>query len=150
MKNLIYSIITIVLFSLGGSAQNQTKKEFHLVYADWTEWGRTSRGCKGFGLCNFQSCSFCCTEGDVIVSCEDRKRVPNSGIIKIDKETKQGFLTISLDVAIPEQNQAISKKETLYLDSDLISETIILYKGEYKFDQTVGKYGGYLVKAALK
>lgn len=150
MKNSVYSIIAIVLFAFNGFSQTQPIKEFHLIYADWDEWGRTSRGCKGFGLCHFRSCTFCCTQGDVIVSCHDKTRVPNSGIIKIDKETNQGFLTISLDSSIEEQKDAINNKETLYLDTDLYSENIILYKGDYEFDTSVGKYGGYIVKAGLK
>ncbi len=150
MKKLIYSIITIMLLSLSGFAQNQPVKEFHIIYADWDGWGRTSRDCKGFGLCKFTSCTFCCTEGDVIVSCNDNQKVPNSGVIKIDEKTNQGFLTIRLDISIKEQNDAVKNKETLYLDEDLISENIILYKGEYNFDPSLGNDGGYIVRASLK
>jgi hypothetical protein len=150
MKNLIYSGIATLLLSLAGFAQQQSVKEFHVIFADWTEWGRTSKNCKGFGLCNFQSCTFCCTENGVIVECNNKNRVPNSGVIEIDKVTNEGFLTISLDVAFKEQNDAVKNTETLYLDEDLHSGNITLYKGEYKFNNSVGRYGGYLIKASLK
>lgn len=142
--------MAIMLFSTLGFGQTAPVKEFHMLYVDWDSWGRTSRGCKGFGLCNFQSCTFCCTQGDVIVSCKDKKRLPNSGIVKIDKETKLGFLIIALDANIQEQNDIIAKKEVLSLDKDLVSDNIILYKGDYKFDSSVGNSGGYNVKAGLK
>lgn len=149
MKNLVYSIMTILLLSFSSYAQTASK-EFHIIYADWTGWGRTSMNCTGFGLCHFQSCTFCCTEGDVIVSCRDKTRIPNSGIITIYNDTNQGFLTISLDISIDEQSEAIKNAKTLYLDTDLYSKDITLYKGEYKFDKSIGKYGGYVVIASSK
>jgi hypothetical protein len=48
-------------------------KEKHIYYASWDSWGRTSRDCKGAGLCNFTACWFCCTEGSEIVDCDSRQ-----------------------------------------------------------------------------
>lgn len=137
-----------MLISISGFAQNP--KSFHVIYADWSKWGRTSKKCTGFGLCNFRSCTFCCTQEGVVVSCNDKKKVPNSGIISIDKETNLGFLIIKLDNTVAEQNEAIKTDATLYIDTDLTSETITLAKGEYKFDKTIGKSGGYTIPASLK
>jgi hypothetical protein len=149
MKKIIYSIITIILLSLNGYSQTASKKEFFVIYADWDGWGRTSRQCHGFGLCKFNSCTFCCVDGGVIVSCDDKKIVPKSGTIKIDVETNKGFMTINLNPQFSEENDAINKKETLYIDEDLKSDKITLHKGVYVFDSSIGKYGGYSVEANM-
>lgn len=149
MKNIVYSIITIMLLSFNGYSQTTSNKEFHLAYADWDGWGRTSKQCHGFGLCNFTGCTFCCVENGVIVNCKDKKVMPKSGLIKIDVATNNGFMTIKLNPQFPDENDAIKNKETLYIDENLTNDDITLYKGNYAFDSSIGLYGGYIVQASM-
>jgi len=119
------------------------KIEYHIHYATWDEWGRAKKNCKGWGLCNYNGCWFCCTDGGVIVDCDSTTKVQNSATIIIDKETNQGFFIIELDPLIEIQNDAIINEKIFYIDEDIIEGNTILHKGEYNFDIQVGKHGGY-------
>lgn len=123
------------------------EKEFHFHYADWDSWGRTSKSCSGFGLCNYVDCWFCCTEHGVVVDCYDQNRVVNGGEIIIYDETKTGYLTIKLDPTKSEHLNAINNRQTLYIDNNISSVKTTLLKGEYQFDSSVGNFGGYIINA---
>lgn len=132
----------------GYSAKREKEKRFHIFYADWDQWGRTSRNCKGFGLCNFTSCWFCCTdEMDNIVPCGEQDEVltPNAHRIKIDDDTKTGFLYIELDINDPVQRAAIHDGSLFYVDEDLTDENFKVHKGIYSIDKSVGSHGGYKI-----
>lgn len=124
------------------------KKEFHIHFANWDGWGRTSRECDGFGLCHYDDCWFCCTENDVVVNCNEGNRISNSGEITIFDDTKLGYLTIKLDPNDSEHLAAINNREILYIDNNISSVKTTLHKGEYEFDPSVGEYGGYIVTAS--
>lgn len=126
------------------------KKEFHIHHAEWDGWGRTSRNCDGFGLCHYSDCWFCCTENEVVVNCNDKKRIPNAGEITIFDETKTGYLTIKLDPTDSIHLDAINNAKILYIDENISSEKTILHKGEYLFDASIGKHGGYKISASEK
>lgn len=123
------------------------KKEFHIHYATWDEWGRASKKCKRWGLCNYEGCWFCCTENGVIVDCDDnssqQNEIQNAAKIIINKETNEGFFIIELNPLIEIENTAIINEKIFYIDEDIIKENTILHQGEYSFDKNVGKYGGY-------
>lgn len=110
--------------------------KFYLVYVDWSEWGRTSRDCAGWGLCNFNSCTFCCIDENTgnIVSCNQQNRFPRSCKIVLYEDNIGGYLEIRLDKSLQEENNAIINKLTLFIDNDIINDGIKLHKGEYKFD----------------
>lgn len=134
--------------NINSTTTRETPVKFHLFYATWDEWGRTSRDCKGFGLCNFTSCTFCCTDAyDNIVDCIENNRIANSGIIKIFDNTKLGFMIIKLNPTDSTHDNAIRNRKTLYIDSDLRNENLILLSGEYIFDNSIGEYGGYKISA---
>lgn len=78
----------------------------------------------------------------------NKNRVSNAGEINIFDDTKTGFLTIKLDPSDPEHLAAISNQEVLYIDQDISSTLTTLHKEEYRFDQSVGDYGGYIVTAS--
>ncbi len=141
-----FAILLVSTVSIGQTQTLEPVREFYVIYMDWDGWGRTSRDCRGFGLCNFTSCTFCCIENGVIVSCNNSNRIPNSGVANIDKKTNKGFLTIKLDPIFSDQKDAISNRETLHIDIDLTKDGFTLHKGEYAFDSSMGKHGGYNVK----
>ena len=126
------------------------KKEFHIYYAEWDEWGRKKRDCRGWGLCNYVDCWFCCIENGVIVDCDDGEKVKNSGTFIIDVDTNTGFLIIELDPDIVIQNEAIIAQKTLFVDEDIVYPKSEVLKGDYIFDQTVGENGGYKLNAIWK
>jgi hypothetical protein len=153
MKKLLFSVITVFLLSFNNYSQ-ESNKTFYPFYMDWDGWGRTSKECHGFGLCHFSSCTFCCVQEGVIVPCNDKVKLTNTGIVLIDPDTNRGFLTITLDPSDPQQKDAIKNKEIFYIDDDLKNDDlkgdrIMLLKGEYVFDSAIGKYGGYKVNAVL-
>ena len=163
---LILSVITLIFVSCDNNESDNSNLElnnlhnsnqlnkidpikYHLVYANWESWGRTSKDCGGFGLCHFQSCSFCCTQDDVIIDCPKNQRLFNSGTIVIDKTTNMGFLIIELDPLDNIQLNAINNNEILYVDENLTNENIKLHKGNYQFDEEIGLNGGYKVIASM-
>lgn len=135
------------------SSQSSTGNEqrYHIYYASWDEWGRARRNCDGWGLCNFQSCWFCCTDDhNQIVNCQTQQRIENAGKITIDDQTKDGDMTIELHPSIQIQNDAITQRLTLYIDQDLENAEFIIRAGEYIFDQQIGSFGGYRLNVTVK
>jgi len=123
----------------------------HIYYATWDEFGRASKDCKGWGLCNFNDCWFCCTdEMENIVDCEFQSIIMNSALIIIDEESNSGSFIFKLNPKDSIQNVAIKEGLTFYIDDDIKSESFVLYKGEYLFNKHVGNYGGYIMKASKK
>lgn len=113
----------------------QAKK--YIYYATWSEWGRTSKNCAGWGLCEFSDCWFC--EGSKY-----------SGQVIFDSETKQGHLIIKLDPSEQIQNTAIQQQSPFFIDEDINNTNSILHKGEYLFDSKIGTYGGYKLNITIK
>jgi hypothetical protein len=76
---IILITLTITLSSCENSPEIENDSKlirrdgvtFHVVFLDWDEWGRAKKNCAGWGLCNFRSCTFCCTDNDTdeIVPC---------------------------------------------------------------------------------
>ncbi len=124
------------------------EKKFHIYYSDWDGWGRASRNCDGWGLCGYTDCWFCCTENGVVVNCNDQQRISNAGEIIIFDDTSIGYLTIKLDPDNSEHLDAINNQKVLHIDNDISSIKTTLHKGDYLFDSTIGKYGGYIVNAS--
>jgi hypothetical protein len=147
MKKVL-SLFLIIYCTLSFS-QSTEKKEFHIYWGDGS-FGRTSKNCKGIGLCNYQDCWFCCTENEEIVNCNDKKVIINSGVVIIDASTKKGSLTIKLDPNNPKHLEAISNKSTFYIDENLKGAHFTIKKGEYTFNQNIGKNGGYIVDAFIE
>lgn len=115
--------------------------KWYLFYATWEEWGRASRDCESWGLCHFYSCWAC------FVPDYTKKY---SGLVKIDLDTKQGFLFVELSSSDTIQRDALQNKSVFYIDQDITSNNITLLKGEYIFDSTVGKEGGYKVSVTIE
>lgn len=120
-------------------SNNPSSSKKVIFSATWDDWGRTSRECKGFGLCHYNSCWFCEPLGGKY-----------SGKVEVDDETNLGFLFIELDPSEEIQHDAISNESIFYLDNDLVSNNVTLHQGEYQFDSTVGSYGGYKINVSVE
>ncbi|PYE78632.1 hypothetical protein DFQ11_1255 [Winogradskyella epiphytica] len=120
--------------------------KFKVYFATWDEWGRSSKDCKGWGLCNYTSCWFCCIdENEDIVDCNTSQSVDNSGTITINPITNLGHLVIELNPSVTIQNDAIVNQKTFYIDNDIITTDAIVHKGDYSFDSSIGLFGGYSI-----
>ncbi|MCJ7934712.1 MAG: hypothetical protein MUW56_14065 [Chryseobacterium sp.] len=154
MKKLILAIAVLTLFSCETESRtdsndlnsNLTKTEkvktnstakLSIFQASWDEWGRASKSCAGWGLCNFQSCWFC-------------KLGKYTGKVEVDEFTMEGFLYVALDPTDATQAQAIKTQETFFVDQDINNSNAVVYKGEYKFDASIGNYGGYQIPVTVK
>jgi|GEM_PF-6502143 hypothetical protein len=111
------------------SNSNATNK-YYIFYAEF-DWGRDSKDCESWGICNYYDCWFC----DVPSA--------NTATIVINDDNKKGDFIIKLDPSVNIQNEAIINKKELYVDNDIITKLTTLHKGVYQFDNTIGNYGGY-------
>ncbi len=148
MKKLFFSLVTILAlasFTLSCEKENVetqenatslTANKWYIFYATWEEWGRASRNCAGWGLCNFESCWTC--------EIADRPGV-HTGKVVYNDETGKGTLSIELDQSEEIQIEAITWELPFTVDKDIVNDNVTVRKGIYKFDSKVGPYGGYLV-----
>ena len=146
MKNIFFKVLVCALCTVSLHAQNKptdnpTQPEeqgrWSIYHSTWREWGHLP-DCKGWGLCDYSDCWFCDT-GDKY-----------SGKVIVDKDTKKGYLVIELDITDPQSKDAVQNKSVFTVGADINNKNSILYKGQYAFDPTVGKYGGYKVPIAVK
>lgn len=126
------------------AAEEPAEKTFY-IYFNNGEWGRKSKECKGFGYCSATSCWFCCVDANEnIVSCKDNKEVAGGQIAIIDPSSGNGYIHIKLDPAKTDEADAIANKSVFYIDEDInVDNKLIVKKGEYTFDDNIGKDGGY-------
>lgn len=130
--------------SISVSSNSPTASKWYIYYATFDEWGRASRDCDGWGLCNYRDCWGCwVNDKGTIVDPDNPNSTLNYGTVAIDDSTNLGTMTIELDPNISIQNDAILYQETLYVDEDIVNKNSILYKGDYLFDSNVGSHGGY-------
>jgi len=128
---------------------NNTKilnPRWRIYHAEWDEWGRKSKNCGSWGLCNFHDCWFCdpYLQGRGEIQLEETPLGQPTGI---------GLLYIELDTLIAVQNSAIINQDTLFIDEDItiLSEvitefdTITAKSGFYLFQTNIGPSGGYVV-----
>lgn len=118
--------------------------KFFLVKFD--EWGRKSKNCSGWGLCNAKW--FQCTdaENNQVDCLRANSPGPNYGTpLKIDEETNQHYVEILFD-------HSSTSPTSLIIDDDIVlnfqSElgfNLIFKAGSYPFIPYIGVYGGYKI-----
>lgn len=125
---------------------------FKLVFITWDEWGRASKDCNGWGLCNYTWCTFCCLdEFENITPCpksNESLENRNTGTVEIDPDSHEGFLYIKLDNSKPEQNDAILNEKEFFIDQNISIDGITLHQGIYQYDSSIGSRGGYKINAS--
>jgi hypothetical protein len=149
MKSKLLMLAFFLTFAYSANAQNKSEVsatntptfdetgKFWIHWGTYKEWGHLP-GCGGWGLCDYRDCWFC----DVA----DKHRAK----ILIDPKTKKGEMLIALDPTKTDEKKAITEKLVFTISEDIEKPNSILSKGLYPFDQSVGKYGGYRLKIALK
>lgn len=101
----------------------------------WDEWGRKKKQCKGWGLCNAD------WWGD---DGEKKYQFP----LQFDSASNQYYLDIllaeTMPTPIPEELKMLPIDEDIVLSKiPEFNNNLTLKAGEYSFDITLGKYGGY-------
>lgn len=150
MKTKFLLILCLLLNVVSLAAQNKVdvsatnanpttdeSGRFYIYWVTYEEWGHGVE-CRGWGLCNYSDCWFC--------EVNDK----HSAKVLIDKESKEGEMIIELDPAAADEKKAIEEKQIFIIEEDIDNRNSILYKGNYGFDKTVGKYGGYRLNISLK
>ncbi len=159
MKKIILSlaVITIGLFTSCDKTKNVTPQNINdsksletintnsqqarkVIYAaGWDEWGRATKSCNGWGLCNYRDCWAC-----------DPAEVARVAKVEFDDETMKGFLIIELNPSQPIERNAIDSTLTFHIDYDIDNVNSLLYAGSYTYNRNVGVYGGYKIPITIK
>ena len=121
------------------SVQNRNDSASKLVIVSWDEWGRASRKCAGWGLCNAEWFYF-----------ETRIVRNNSSILEFNSIVNKYYIDILLAEQVPsdipnssltfgiDQNFEINTKEA-------IGKNLIFKQGQYPFINDLGNFGGYRI-----
>lgn len=121
-----------------------------IYFATWSEWGRESSDCNGWGLCEYVDCWFCCyDENNIIVNCDTGEPVRKSGTIYVN-EAGEYYMLIELNPSFELQEEAIDNEKIFYIDEDIHGDNFVLHQGDYIFDEEVGEYGGYTIEVSKK
>ncbi|MBC7524637.1 MAG: hypothetical protein H7239_09390 [Flavobacterium sp.] len=137
-KSLVFKEIN----SQSTDAQNRTVytgvNGDNIVIVSWTEWGRASRDCRGWGLCNADW-----FPGDRGVNYENGNGYAT--YLQIDDTTGKYYLEVKLaaESTIPENLLDLKIDADFELDTTLeIGQKLIFKQGTYHFDSTLGEFGG--------
>ncbi len=137
------------------------KNNLTIIICRWKEWGRTSKNCRGFGLCEFEWFP------------KDNKKLYDDKYIntylQTDK-TGQRFVDLFLSAPIPNANP--DEMPQLHIDKSLkgelnkeaagtvidsllnkgningvkiIPDSLIMRKGDYNYNPKLGTNGGYRI-----
>lgn len=118
---------------------NELDKKPVIYYATWDEWGRASKKCDGWGLCNFEDCWFC----------DDGTPSYRAPVTVVNPITGKAFMSITLDPNDKFMAEAIKTKEDFYVDQDIVNKIATIHAGAYKYTPSIGKYGGYKLRVTV-
>lgn len=117
-----------------------------VIICSWDGWGRTSKNCRGFGLCHFEW--FPEAHKDQHIESADYFAAE----VKSDSLGNK-YMDIVLTEPIPLTDTDGLEMPCLAIDEDifgeceeldpLINDTIIVEEGMYPFNYNLGLYGGY-------
>lgn len=115
-----------------------------LIIVSWDEWGRASRKCSGWGLCNADWFPEFKQGG--------KPNNPNGGktLLELDKTNNKYYIDILLADTVPSDILAEALNLTIDADFELSGEQIngkhlTFKKGDYLFSNSLGKFGGYRI-----
>ena len=132
MKKLVFGLIAMVLFSISSHAQ--TTPGHHLVIVACDEWGRASKKCDGWGLCNARWFFW-------------EENAPRKGFpLNFDCKNEEYYLNVFLDEATKEK-YSNENLDSIIVDDDIILDTksaigkaLTIRKGEYLYNKELGFY----------
>ena len=148
MKKFIFGLIALVMFGFVGNAQSTTEplygKDVTISNSNLgksagvgflLDLGRSSRHCRGFGICDVVAFWIVIYKG----------APPTSNQVVVDVKGEKGneFLLVELNNSL----NPLDFDTNLYVDSDLksIDNEAVIKRGTYKLDSTIGNFGGYKI-----
>jgi hypothetical protein len=129
-----------------GTPQDSLTADYIVV--EWDEWGRGSKHCAGWGLCNanwFPS-------GQRLSSNTSKKSniTGAATLLRYDKKKSKYYIDILLAKTAPSDIPLDAL--ALKIDSDFnldvkkaISRNLTFHQGKYSFDSSLGNFGGYRI-----
>ena len=133
--------------NISGVNPNSDNGKFILL--EWHGWGRKSRDCAGWGLCQAEG-PHCENKDGNNVCCICLRTSNVQAIVEFDKGLKKYFVKFLVAEEINDSQKELLK--TLPIDEDFavtmpksFGKNLIFKKGEYTFDESLGKFGGYKI-----
>jgi hypothetical protein len=123
-----------------------SKTKLEVIIVEWDEWGRASRNCGGWGLCN----------ADWFPSSSKKtltKRMNNKGsaaLLEFDSTENKYYIDILLAETVPTDipKDAVTFKIDLDFEMNVqqaVGCNLTFHKGNYFFNDSLGKFGGYRI-----
>ncbi|RUT71794.1 hypothetical protein D0817_03665 [Flavobacterium cupreum] len=135
------------------------KAEGDIIIVQWDEWGRASKNCGGWGLCNAEW--FPIEEAPIdppiieVPELEGKSSkqysVPQNGgstILEFDAKTNKHYIDILLAESVPSDipGSAITFKIDKDFSLNLKSgKNLVFHSGNYTYDKSLGDFGGYRI-----
>ncbi|MEN2400945.1 hypothetical protein GKZ90_0014260 [Flavobacterium sp. MC2016-06] len=140
------------------------KAEGDIIIVQWDEWGRASKNCGGWGLCNAEWFPIEALPPleeippiDEIPQLEGKSSKTNilsstggSTILEFDSKINKYYIDILLAESAPTDISASSL--TFKIDKDFpldlkskIGKDLVFHNGSYLFDKSLGNFGGYRI-----
>ncbi|MCO4293538.1 hypothetical protein NF867_11750 [Solitalea sp. MAHUQ-68] len=133
----------------------RNEKEDGILIVEWEEWGRASKKCGGWGLCNADW--FPTSENQI-----QSQHTENSGqsvlsgttnhstFLRYDNQRKQYYIEILLSkplpIPTPEILLSLPIEENFTLNTKMkLGKNITFNKGYYPFNKHLGHFGGYRI-----
>lgn len=118
-----------------------------IVRIEFDEFGRTSRNCKGWGLCNYEIIWFPKDESKSLVTNNDYRY---SFPIFHDTNMNRFYIEILLDKPVPNDlpldDFPLKVDELMVLDSyKIFNKDLFILNGDYRFNRNLGDYGGFVI-----
>lgn len=112
----------------------------HEISIGWDEWGRKSKDCGGWGLCNF---SFHYDQTGKNATTTDSQYKSNINIDKDGQKYFYIFLNEKPNEQIPQDVLALRIDENINYNFNKIN--YIVKSGTYYYKNDIGLYGGYKI-----
>lgn len=130
------------------------KAKKKLIIVSWSEWGRKSKNCGGWGLCE-ANWFYCVDEDDQEVPCKDEsksaKSTQNKGlsvILQYNTLKEKYYIEMLLSEPTDIPINFLSLKIDYSFDiktKGAIGKNLTFRKGDYRFNTGLGEFGGYRV-----
>ena len=137
-EDLIAKSLTFKKIDFDATATEDNRASGRICIVGWDEWGRASRDCRGWGLCNA-----------VWFDCEDEQRFEYEGAysspLYFDETNGKYYVEVLLasSTEIPIEDLTLKIDESFELDTELvIDKNLIFSQGNYIFNESPGDYGG--------
>ncbi len=110
-------------------------ERFTITITISVDWGRPKRGCSGFGICGI----------DIDISGIANPGTTTTSLL-YDARTDSYYADLILAEALPENDVPLVIEKSISIDTEeRLGKTLVAPQGEYKFDASLGRNGGYRV-----